>query len=254
MLFSVISIFPEIFSSLTQYGISGRSFDKEICRINLVNPRDFSYNVHQKIDDKSFGGGPGMVMMVEPLELSLKSAQSFHQLNGNAKPIKICLSPQGKVVNQNMINALAKEQGIIFVCGRYEGIDERFIQRNIDLELSIADIVVSGGELPAMLIMDSIIRQLPQSMNDSESAKNDSFMHGLLDHPHYTTPRQYSGVNVPDVLLSGNHKQIELWRLQERLRLTYLKRPDLLEQRNLTKLESRLLDEIITSRNKMKEI
>jgi tRNA (guanine37-N1)-methyltransferase len=254
MLFSVISIFPEIFSSLTQYGISKKAFDKKICQINLVNPRDFSYNLHQKIDDKSFGGGPGMVMMVEPLELSLKSAQNFHALNGNTKPIKICLSPQGKVINQNLINSLAKEEGIIFVCGRYEGIDERFIERNIDLELSIADVVVSGGELPAMLIMDSIIRQLPQSINDSESVKNDSFMNGLLDHPHYTVPRQYCGVDVPDVLLSGNHKQIELWRLQESLWRTYQRRPDLLEQRNLTKLESRLLEEIITSRNKMKEI
>ena len=247
MLFSILSIFPEMFTSLTRNGITGRAFDKNICQIDIVNPRDYSTDIHRKVDDKSFGGGPGMVMKVEPLELALKAALTMQLQRGIKQPLKIYLSPQGQRVNQDMINNLAQVAGIVFVCGRYEGVDERFIQRNIDLELSVGDFVVSGGEIPAMLIMDGIIRQLPQSLNDAESAVADSFMNGLLDHPHYTLPREYEGCIVPEVLLSGNHKQIKLWRLQMSLWRTYTRRPELLAQRNLTKLESGLLNELIES-------
>ncbi len=245
MIFSALSIFPEIFKSLTDYGISKRAFDNNICQLLAFNPRDFTTDNYHRVDDKTFGGGPGMVMKVEPLELALNGAlNAMHKL-GVSKPLRVYLSPQGRVVNQELINAkLMKEKGIIFVCGRYEGVDERFIERNIDLELSIGDTVVSGGELPAMLIMDAIIRQMPGVLNDQESANSDSFMNGLLDYPHYTVPRQYEGMGVPEVLLSGNHEQIKLWRLQMSLWRTYQRRPDLLEKRNLTKLESRLLDKL----------
>lgn len=245
MIFSCISIFPEIFASLTNFGVTGRAFDNNICQLQLINPRDFTSDSYKRIDDKSFGGGPGMVMKIEPLELSLNDAIVRQEKLGNNAPLRVYLSPQGQPVDQSMINQLAGHAGIIFVCGRYEGVDERFINRNIDLELSTGDFVVSGGELPAMLVMDAIIRQLPGVLNDEESAISDSFMNGLLDYPHYTQPREYEDAAVPDVLLSGNHEQIKRWRLQMSLWRTYLRRPDLLTKRNLTKLESGLLDELI---------
>lgn len=253
MIFSTISIFPEMFASLTNYGITKRAFDNNICKFIGLNPRDFTTDPYRRIDDKSFGGGPGMVMKIEPLELALTAAISEQNSLGVAKPLRVYLSPQGKTINQTMINQLALESGVVFVCGRYEGIDERFIERNIDLELSIGDAVVSGGELPAMLIMDAIIRQIPGVLNDQDSANADSFMNGLLDYPHYTAPREYQGLTVPDVLLSGNHKQIERWRLQMSLWRTYQRRPDLLKERNLTKIESRLLDELIQASPKIKK-
>ena len=245
MIFSTITIFPEMFGSLTQSGITKRAFENNICELTQFNPRDYTTDPYRRVDDKTFGGGPGMVMKIEPLELALNAAMTTQIMRGVIQPLRVYLSPQGKTVNQNMIKQLLNEKGIIFVCGRYEGIDERFIQRNIDLELSIGDMVVSGGELPAMLIMDALIRQMPGVLNDQDSANADSFMHGLLDYPHYTIPREYAGLAVPDVLLSGNHKQIARWRLQMSLWRTYQRRPDLLAQRNLTKLESRLLDEVI---------
>ena len=249
MIFSTISIFPELFDSLTNYGISGRAFKNNICQLTRFNPRDFTQDTYHRIDDKPFGGGPGMVMKVEPLELALEAATTHMQSCGIAKPLRISLSPQGIVADQALINQLALEDGIIFVCGRYEGIDERFTETHIDMEISIGDFVVSGGELPTMLLIDGIIRHLPGVLNDQESAVRDSFMNGLLDYPHYTQPREHRGLKVPDVLLSGDHKQIELWRLQMSLWRTYQRRPDLLEKRVLTKLESRLLLEL--SRNKI---
>lgn len=234
-----------MFDSLTEFGVTARAFENNICSLHKINPRDFTTDPYKRIDDKVFGGGPGMVMKIEPLELAMKSARLHQSSVGVAKPLRVYLSPQGKGINQQLINTLALEAGIIFVCGRYEGVDERFIERNIDLELSLGDFVVSGGELPAMLIIDSIMRQLPGVLNDQESANSDSFMNGLLDYPHYTQPREYAGLSVPPVLLSGNHKQIDLWRLQMSLWRTYQRRPDLLQQRNLTKVESGLLDALI---------
>ncbi|MBP9742669.1 MAG: tRNA (guanosine(37)-N1)-methyltransferase TrmD [Burkholderiales bacterium] len=247
MIFSAISIFPEMFTSLTSYGITGRAFINDICHLNLINPRDFAFDSYKRIDDKSFGGGPGMVMKIEPLELSLQAAIDEQQKIGIQSPLRVYLSPQGQIVDQVLINSLTLQSGIIFVCGRYEGVDERFIQHNIDLEISTGDFVVSGGELPAMLVMDAIIRQLPGVLQDKESAVADSFMNGLLDYPHYTHPREYNGEIVPEVLLSGNHKQIERWRLQMSLWRTYTRRPDLFKKRTLTKLESGLLDELLRS-------
>lgn len=234
-----------MFAAITNYGISRRAFDNNICKLMTINPRDFTTDSYRRIDDKPYGGKAGMVMKAEPLELALKNGLARQAKLGIANPLKIYLSPQGRPINQGIINNLANCEGIVLVCGRYEGIDERFIKRNIDLEISIADIVVSGGELPAMLLIDSIMRQIPGVLNDQESAINDSFMNGLLDYPHYTAPRQYMGMEVPEVLLSGNHEQIKKWRLQMSLLRTSLRRPDLLKRRNLTKIESRLLEDAL---------
>lgn len=235
-----------MFDSLSNFGITKRAFDREICSLKKINPRDFTFDSYKKVDDKSFGGGPGMTMKVEPLDLAMEKALADQKKSGVVKPLRVYMSPQGKVVDQELINRLALEQGIIFVCGRYEGVDERFLKIGIDLELSVGDFVVSGGELPAMLVIDSVIRQMPGVMSDEQSAVCDSFMNGLLDYPHYTHPREYKGMKVPEVLLNGNHKQIELWRLQMSLWRTKNRRPDLLEKRSITKLESRLLEEVGT--------
>lgn len=243
MIYTIISIFPEMFAAITDYGITKRAFDNKICTLMTINPRDFTTDSYRRIDDKAYGGGAGMVMKVEPLELALQAGLAYQLEKGVANPLKVYLSPQGKRVNQEMVNKLSSSEGMVLVCGRYEGVDERFIEQNIDMEISIADTVVSGGELPAMMLIDSIMRQLPGVLNDQESAINDSFMNGLLDYPHYTTPREYKGIEVPEVLLSGNHERIRKWRLQMSLLRTALRRPDLLEKRNLTKIESRLLEE-----------
>lgn len=245
MKFSAITIFPQIFDAISQYGITQRALDKKLCSLITYNPRDFTLDNYHRVDDKSFGGGPGMVMKIEPLEKSLEKAILDQQNNGVKKPLKIFLSPQGKQINQEIINQLSSEDGIIFVCGRYEGVDERFIENNIDLEISIADIVVSGGEIPAMIVMDALIRKIPGAVNDQESVNLDSFMDGLLDYPHYTHPRDYKGSMVPDVLLSGNHKQINEWRLKMSLWRTKQRRPELLAKRKLNKLETRLLNELL---------
>jgi len=234
-----------MFLNITNYGITKRAFDNKICQLFTTNPRDFTTDPYRRIDDKAFGGGPGMVMKIEPLELAMENTITRLEGLGVKKPLRVYLSPQGTVINRDIINNLTKEEGIIFVCGRYEGVDQRFIERNIDLEISVADIVVSGGELPAMLVIDAIMRQIPGVLNDQESAKQDSFMNGLLDCPHYTHPREYKGHNVPEVLLNGNHKQIELWRLQMSLWQTYKRRPDLLNKRDLSKIESGLLEEML---------
>lgn len=243
MILSTISIFPEMFSSLTEQGIIKSAFDKGLCNLSTFNPRDYTTDPYRRIDDKSFGGGPGMVMKIEPLELAMHDAIKSQLSLGIEKPLRVYLSPQGQKTNQDLINNLAKNSGIIFVCGRYEGIDERFIQENIDMEISVGDFVVSGGELPAMILMDAIIRQIPGVLNNQESVINDSFMNGLLDYPHYTHPREHNGKSVPDILLSGNHKEIDKWRLKMSLFRTQQRRPDLLEKRILTKIESRLLEE-----------
>lgn len=243
MIFSVISIFPEMLAAITDYGITRRAFLNKICHIVTINPRDFALGPHHRVDDKTYGGGAGMVMKTQPLELAMNQAIKLQAEQGVVSPFKVYLSPQGKRVDQKLINDLLTQKGIILTCGRYEGVDERFIKRNIDLEISVADIVVSGGELPAMLLIDAIVRQLPHVLNDQESLNNESFMKGLLDYPHYTNPRNYEGEMVPEVLLNGNHEQIAKWRLQLSLWNTFKKRPELLKNRCLTKIESRLLEE-----------
>lgn len=239
-----------MFSPLAQNGIVGRALDHGLFKLDFHNPRDFTTDNYRRIDDKTFGGGSGMVMKIEPLEKSLHKAREIQSIEGVKNPLVVYLSPQGKKIDQQIINQLSKSDGIIMVCGRYEGVDERFIERNVDVELSIGDFVVSGGEIPAMLFIDGIVRQIPGSMNSMESVEQDSFMNGLLDCPHYTAPRDYDGHLVPEELLSGDHEKIRKWRLQQSLWRTYQRRPDLLIDKQLTKEQSRLLNEII-SRNKI---
>lgn len=245
LIFSVVSIFPEMINEFAKFGVTARACSNGLLKINALNPRDFTHDNYRRIDDKTFGGGSGMVMKIEPLELALAEVKVEQNAQGVEKPLVIYLSPQGKRVDQQLINQLAGQAGIILICGRYEGVDERFIERNVDLELSIGDFVVSGGEVPAMLVIEAVARQLPGVLNSVESVTQDSFMNARLDYPHYTHPVNYHGDMVPEVLLSGNHAQIKKWRLQQSLWRTYTRRPDLLQTRTLTKEESRLLDEMI---------
>ncbi len=241
MRFDVISLFPEMFDAITKYGISSRAFDKKIYVLSVINPRDFTQDNHKTVDDRPYGGGPGMVMLAEPLSLAIKAAKA---LNGDAKVIH--LSPRGQPLTHEKVMQLSQQQGLILLASRYEGVDERLLESLVDEEISIGDYVLSGGELPAMALIDAIVRQLPGSLGDADSALEDSFVNGLLDCPHYTRPEVYEGKVVPEVLLSGNHAKIREWRFKQSLLLTRAKRPDLLAARSLTKEEARLLQEIIS--------
>ncbi|WP_116963376.1 tRNA (guanosine(37)-N1)-methyltransferase TrmD [Fastidiosibacter lacustris] len=226
MRFIVISIFPEMFSALSEFGISARAVNNEKVQLTIINPREFATNRYQSIDDRPFGGGPGMVMMYDPLQKAIMDAKK--RLNKLAKVVY--LSPQGKPLTQARVKELACEDALILLCGRYEGIDERLIERHVDEEISIGDYVLSGGELPAMVLMDSIMRLLPDVLNDQESAVEDSFYNGLLDCPHYTRPAQHSEAgDVPAVLLSGDHRKIQQWRQQQKIKRTFMRRKDLIE-------------------------
>ena len=241
--FDLITLMPEMFKSLTEFGVTGRAFDKGIVELYLCNPRNFSQDIHKTIDDKSYGGGPGMLMMVDPLVKAIDSLRDLHSSKGLKKAKVIHMAPKGKPLNHTVVERLLKEESLIILSSRYEGFDER-ITNWVDEEISIGDYVLSGGELPAMVLMDCLIRQLPGVLNDKESASKDSFVNGLLDHSHYTRPEVYMGIKVPDVLMSGDHEKIRIWRLKESLKETWFKRPDLLEEKLLTKEESRLLEDI----------
>jgi len=228
---AVITLFPEMFRALTDYGITGRAVKNELLAIKTINPRDFTQDRHQTVDDRPYGGGPGMVMMIEPLKAAVDAAKAW--LSENDKPCKVMyLSPQGTVLNQSGVASLAHEvvsHNLVLIAGRYEGIDERFLQKEVDEEWSIGDYVLSGGELPAMVLLDAVIRLLPNALGHQDSAAEDSFSDGLLDYPHYTRPENYQGDVVPSVLLSGNHAAIKKWRLEQSLERTKARRPDLLE-------------------------
>ena len=240
MRFAAVTIFPEMFEAMTRFGISRRAFENGIADFDAVNPRDFATNQYKTIDDRPFGGGPGMVMTPEPLEKAIDVAR----LMAGAGSKVVYLSPQGRPLTDALVRELAALKSMVLVCGRYEGIDERVIQRKIDLEVSVGDFVVSGGELPAMMLMDAILRTLPGVLNDVQSAEEDSFATGLLDCPHYTRPEHYEGMSVRDVLLSGNHEKIRVWRLTESLKRTKERRPDLLEGRAFSKEEAQLLKKL----------
>lgn len=229
-----------MFQALTESGVIGRALQKKLWQFALINPRDYANNPLGYIDDKPFGGGPGMLMQVEPL---LK-AYEFALTQSKEKPRLLYMSPQGITLNQKVISDLALTEDIIIVCGRYEGIDERFLSITKAEEVSVGDYVVSGGELPAMLLMDAVLRQLPGVLGDSQSAACDSFSAGLLEGPQYTRPEQYLGNMVPAVLLSGNHEKIRRWRLKQALKRTLEKRPELLKERHLNPEETSLLAEI----------
>lgn len=241
MHFSSITLFPEMFNAISDYGVVGRAVKNKKISLDCINPRDFTKDKHRTVDDRPYGGGPGMLMKVEPLQLAIQAAKENHaDLSGNTKVIY--LSPQGAKLDHTLVKQLSKEKHLILLSGRYEGIDQRLIDRQVDMEVSIGDFVLSGGELAAMALIDATTRLLPEVLGHRDSAVEDSFEDGLLDHPQYTRPENYQGGDVPAVLLSGDHQAIEKWRLQQRLGRTWLKRPDLLAQKSLTTSELNLLE------------
>lgn len=242
MLIQAVTLFPEMFQSITEYGVTGRAKQQGLWQFEAVNPRRFADNKLGYIDDRPFGGGPGMIMMAEPVSAAIRYAQAQYQGNGASRVIY--LSPQGTPLTHNKAQELAQYGNLVLLCGRYEGIDERVLQTCVDEEICIGDFVVSGGELPAMMLMDAVLRLLPGVLGDMQSAEQDSFADGLLDCPHYTRPAEFQGMSVPDVLLSGNHALIAEWRLEQALRRTLTRRPDLLEGRNLLPQEAKLLRKI----------
>ena len=237
--FDVITLFPEMFAALTASGITRRALERGLWQLTCWNPRQWTEDAHRTVDDRPYGGGPGMVMMATPLEQAIAAAKVG--AGGTAKVIY--LSPQGARIGQERVAQLAAGDGAILLCGRYEGIDERVIARCVDEELSLGDFVLSGGELAAMALMDACIRQLPGALNDDLSAVEDSFVAGLLDCPHFTRPELYEGMRVPEVLLSGNHEAIRRWRLKQALGRTWQRRPDLIKARVLSSEEAKLLAE-----------
>jgi len=245
MRFDVVTLFPEMFQAMIGDGVTGRAFDKGLARLATWNPRDYTTDVHRTVDDRPYGGGPGMVMKVEPLQAAIEDARKAAAKNTRV----VYLSPQGQRMDQPAVQRLAQRDGMILIAGRYEGIDERIIDRYVDEEWSIGDYVLSGGELPALVLMDAVLRLLPGVLGTADSAEQDSFTDGLLDCPHYTRPELIEDMPVPDVLKSGNHGAIRRWRLKQSLGRTWLRRPDLLEGRELTKEEQLLLEEFIEARN-----
>lgn len=239
MWIGVISLFPDMFRAITDYGVTGRAVKNGLLNMQCWNPRDFTHDRHRTVDERPYGGGPGMLMMVQPLRDAIHEAKK--QAGAGAKVIY--LSPQGRRLSQQGVSELAANPKLILVCGRYEGIDERLIATEIDEEWSIGDYVLSGGELAAMTLIDSVSRLIPGVLGHEDSAAEDSFAEGLLDCPHYTRPEVLEGVEVPPVLLSGNHAQIRRWRLKQSLGRTWLRRPELLESLALTEEQAKLLAE-----------
>jgi tRNA (guanine37-N1)-methyltransferase len=236
----VITLFPEMFSALTDYGVSGRAVDNGLVDIAYFNPREFTQDKHRTVDDRPYGGGPGMVMLLEPLLRAVETAKDW--IAGQAKVVY--LSPQGQLLDQGAVNKFAEVDNVILISGRYEGIDERLIDSVVDEEWSIGDYVLSGGELPSMVLLDALIRQMPGVLGHEDSAAQDSFATGLLDCPHYSRPDSFEGQDVPAVLLSGNHEKIRRWRLQQSLLRTQQRKPKLLDNLALTAEQEALLKEV----------
>jgi tRNA (guanine37-N1)-methyltransferase len=235
--FDVVTLFPEMFAAITGSGITSRALDAGLYSLTTWNPRDFAADRYRTVDERPYGGGPGMVMLAEPLERALDGIR----LAGGGRVIY--LSPQGKKLDHRRVLEFSKESSLTLLCGRYEGVDERLLERRVDEEVSIGDFVLSGGEIAAMALVDAVVRQLPGALGDENSALEESFADGLLDCPQYTRPEVYAERRVPEVLLSGHHENIRRWRLKQALGRTWLRRPDLLAVRTLTKEEERLLEE-----------
>jgi tRNA (guanine37-N1)-methyltransferase len=244
--FGIVTLFPDMFSTL-EYGITGRALKDGLLNVTCWNPRDFTQNKHRNVDDRPYGGGPGMVMMTQPLQDAIHAAKKA----APQKPTVIHLTPQGKHFNQAAAERFLTQENLILIAGRYEGIDERLLTLEVDEEWSIGDFVLSGGELAALTMIDVITRLIPGALGHEDSAAEDSISSGLLKYPQYTRPENFHGMNVPDVLLSGNHQQIERWRLKQSLGKTWLKRPDLLAKLNLDSLQLELLMEFVRE-NKLK--
>ncbi|MDD5249998.1 MAG: tRNA (guanosine(37)-N1)-methyltransferase TrmD [Rhodocyclaceae bacterium] len=237
--FDVVTLFPEMFAAVTQAGITRRALERGLWQFAGWNPRQWAENSYGTVDDRPFGGGPGMVMQVAPLEKAIAAAKAARGGNGKV----IYLSPQGTPLTHAKVCELAVGDGAVLLCGRYEGVDERLIERSVDEEISLGDFVLSGGEIAALALIDACVRQLPGALNDEASAIEESFADGLLDCPHYTRPEAYDDMRVPEVLLSGHHENIRRWRLKQALGRTWLRRPELLERRSLSSEEARLLEE-----------
>jgi len=236
--FDVVTLFPEMFAAVSEHGITRRAREQGLWRLRLWNPRDYATDNYRTVDDRPYGGGPGMVMLAEPLEKAISAARE------NRPGAQVAyLSPQGRPLTHRRVLEMAASEGAILLCGRYEGIDERLIARCVDEEISLGDFVLSGGEIAAMALIDAVVRQVPGALNDADSAIEESFADGLLDCPHYTRPETYAGMTVPPVLLSGHHADIRRWRLKQALGRTWLRRPELIERRRLSGEEVTLLEE-----------
>ena len=247
MQFDVVTLFPEMFAALTQSGVTRRAFEQGKCGLSLWNPRDFTTDNHRTVDVRPYGGGPGMVMMARPLEATIAAAKQRQTDLGLAAPRVVFMSPQGRPLTHERVTQLKAEPGLVILCGRYEAVDQRLLDRCVDEEISVGDFVLSGGELPAMALMDAVIRLLPGVLNTEASAIEDSFVNGLLDSPHYTRPETYEGMAVPPVLMGGNHAEIVKWRRQRMLEATATKRPDLLVSARAAGLLSKTDEQFLAS-------
>ncbi|RBA23065.1 tRNA (guanosine(37)-N1)-methyltransferase TrmD [Herminiimonas fonticola] len=247
MQFDVVTLFPEMFTAITQSGITRRAFEQKKCELALWNPRDFTSDKHRTVDDRPYGGGPGMVMMVKPLQAAVLEAKKRQIAAELPAPRVIYLSPQGKALTHERVMQLTAEPGLVLLCGRYEAVDQRFLDACVDEEISLGDFVLSGGELPAMALMDAVIRQLPGVLHDDASAVEDSFVNGLLDCPHYTRPEIYEGAAVPAVLMGGHHVEIEKWRRERALEATAKKRPDMIIKARAAGLLTRADEKFLSS-------
>jgi tRNA (guanine37-N1)-methyltransferase len=247
MQFDVVTLFPEMFAAITQSGITRRAFEQGKCGLSLWNPRDFTSDNYRTVDDRPYGGGPGMVMLAKPLEAAIDAARVRQQQLNLVRPRVIYMSPQGRQLTHERVMQLTAEPGLVILCGRYEAVDQRLLDRCVDEEVSLGDFVLSGGELPAMALMDAVIRQLPGVLHDDASAVEDSFVNGLLDYPHYTRPEVYEGVAVPPVLLGGHHAEIIKWRREQALKATVAKRPDLIAKARAAGLLSKADEKYLAS-------
>jgi tRNA (guanine37-N1)-methyltransferase len=239
--FGVVSLFPEMFEAITSFGVTGRAVMRGIVQVDCWNPRDFTVDKHRTVDDRPFGGGPGMLMKVQPLRDAIQAAK----LSAPANAKVVYLSPQGRKLDHALVKELRSLENLVLVAGRYEGVDERLIESEIDIEISLGDFVLSGGELAAMTLIDAVSRLVPGVLGHVDSAVEDSFVKGLLDCPHFTRPEVFEDSKVPEVLLSGDHAKIKRWRLKQQLGRTYERRPELLQALDLTKLQQQLLEEYI---------
>jgi len=256
MRFDVVTLFPELVAHAAGFGVTGRALERGLWQLRTWNPRDFTQDNHRTVDDRPYGGGPGMVMLPEPLEKALGAARGAQRERGYGATRTIHLTPAGVPLSHRRVAELAAAgdaTGYVLLAGRYEGLDERFVAREVDEEIAIGDFVVSGGELPALMLIDAVVRQRPGVLNDAESAAQESFVAGLLDCPHYTRPEQYGGERVPEVLLSGHHAAIRRWRWKQALGRTWERRPDLLRERALTGEEQALLAEYQRERREQEQ-
>ena len=247
MQIAVVSLFPEMVRTVAEHGVVGRAMERQLAALRIENPRDYATDVHRTVDDRPYGGGPGMVLKYQPSAEAIRAAR---RALPEGSPV-IYLSPAGRVFDQGEAARLATLPGMILFAGRYEGVDERLIEDEVDAELSLGDFVLSGGEIAAMAVIDAVIRLLPGVLGDEDSAAQDSFVEGLLDYPHYTRPEDIDGRTVPEVLLSGDHQRIARWRYKQALGRSYLRRPDLVEKLQLGREQQQLLDEFLKEQGRV---